>query len=305
MAKCHFVITLVKEGDEDEYLKETWNSIVFLRNSYISHSKKLKSKRALKRKKNLTTKSAPVLPPQNSSAEKTSANSSNVQGSNPTPTNEKAADITLVSVTPVSAPVAPQSNIGVQHVPVVATTTTSTTSKSTKSWVQVVTPPKPSPLPEKDQEKEAHPQPHRAVSTVIEDRQDTSKKEKKEKKEKKRKTPSSSSSSDSPSPKKTTKSGKAAESSNVAKYQKWIRDWVRAGLNLKAIKGQPNLEWYNKKGWYVVWEGRTRGIFEDWASCSASVDGYKGSKYKKVTGSPIDALNYLKSNLKSIPDVLE
>jgi len=246
------------------------------------------------------------LPPQNSSAEKTSANFSDVQGSNPTPTSEKAADITLVSATPVSAPVAPQSNIGVQHVPVVvATTTTSTTSKSTKSWAQVTTPPKPSPLPAKDQEKEVHQQLHRAVNKAVEDRQQTTKKEKIEMKEKKRKTSSSSSSSKSPSPKKPSKkkSDDVSEVPDIARYQKWIRDWVRAGLNLKVIKNSPNLEYHNKSGFYIVWEGRTRGIFDDWASCKASVDGYKGSKYKKVVGTPIDALKFLRTNLKASPDV--
>jgi ribonuclease HI len=35
----------------------------------------------------------------------------------------------------------------------------------------------------------------------------------------------------------------------------------------------------NKK-WYVVWEGRTPGIFTDWNQCKVSIDGYPAAKYK-------------------------
>jgi len=296
----------MKDGNEDEFLRETWKSIVYMRNAYITHSNKLKRKRNKKRKsKNFREKSAPA-PEENISAENISVNFSDGQGSNRTPIVQQAADIILVPATPVPTPVAPQNNIEVQ-VPVVvkATTTTTTTSIPTKSWAQVATPPKPSPLPAKDQEKEVHQQLHRAVNKAVEDCQQTTKKEKIEMKEKKRKTSSSSSSSKSPSPKKPSKkkSDDVSEVPDIARYQKWIRDWVRAGLNLKVIKNSPNLEYHNKSGFYIVWEGRTRGIFDDWASCKASVDGYKGSKYKKVVGTPIDALKFLRTNLKASPDV--
>lgn len=31
---------------------------------------------------------------------------------------------------------------------------------------------------------------------------------------------------------------------------------------------------------YVVWEGKTPGIYDNWADCKAQVDGYTGAKYK-------------------------
>ena len=35
----------------------------------------------------------------------------------------------------------------------------------------------------------------------------------------------------------------------------------------------------NRK-FYVVWEGREPGIYEDWDDCFAQVDGYPGAKFK-------------------------
>ncbi|MCS6794787.1 MAG: ribonuclease H family protein [Raineya sp.] len=32
--------------------------------------------------------------------------------------------------------------------------------------------------------------------------------------------------------------------------------------------------------YYVVWEGRSQGIYESWQDCKAQVDGFKGAKYK-------------------------
>lgn len=35
-----------------------------------------------------------------------------------------------------------------------------------------------------------------------------------------------------------------------------------------------------KKKYYVVWEGRTTGILENWNECKKSIHSYKGAKYK-------------------------
>lgn len=35
-----------------------------------------------------------------------------------------------------------------------------------------------------------------------------------------------------------------------------------------------------KNKYYVVWEGRERGIFEDWKICKKQVDNFSGAKYK-------------------------
>lgn len=32
--------------------------------------------------------------------------------------------------------------------------------------------------------------------------------------------------------------------------------------------------------YYVVWKGRVCGVYEDWATCKAQVDGFEGAKYK-------------------------
>jgi len=35
-----------------------------------------------------------------------------------------------------------------------------------------------------------------------------------------------------------------------------------------------------KEKYYVVWKGRTRGVFSTWKECSAQVKGYTGARYK-------------------------
>jgi ribonuclease HI len=35
-----------------------------------------------------------------------------------------------------------------------------------------------------------------------------------------------------------------------------------------------------KRKYYVVWEGRSTGIFDSWAECLTMVQGYNGAKYK-------------------------
>lgn len=37
------------------------------------------------------------------------------------------------------------------------------------------------------------------------------------------------------------------------------------------------------KKYYVVWAGRTPGIFSSWADCKSQVDGFSGAKYKSFT----------------------
>lgn len=38
-----------------------------------------------------------------------------------------------------------------------------------------------------------------------------------------------------------------------------------------------------KQKYYVVWEGRQKGIFTTWNECKVSVEGVKGAKYKSFT----------------------
>lgn len=37
------------------------------------------------------------------------------------------------------------------------------------------------------------------------------------------------------------------------------------------------------KKWYVVWRGRTPGVFSDWDNCAAQVQGFAGAQYKSFT----------------------
>jgi len=38
-----------------------------------------------------------------------------------------------------------------------------------------------------------------------------------------------------------------------------------------------------KKKYYVVWEGRNKGILHSWDACKASIEGLKGAQYKSFT----------------------
>jgi ribonuclease HI len=50
-----------------------------------------------------------------------------------------------------------------------------------------------------------------------------------------------------------------------------------------------------KQRFYVVWEGRKNGIFNNWAKCKESIDGYEGAKYKAFD-SEMEALQAYKQS---------
>jgi len=308
MARCRFVITLVKDGNEDEYLRETWNSIVFLRNSYISHASKSKRKRDSKAKKKQIAKTGT----KNNSQEISAASAPQITSENFSPlTAEDVGSIPLpaqvtplntVGVTPTDIVLVGKSQIPAQDKvnSDVVVATSITTTASTKSWAQIASPAKPAPSQAVREKEQERPSSYRESGKVDEDRQ----KKPKEKKEKEKKKKHSSSSSSSPPAKKPTKSSKATQvaaqslSENVGLYRKWIRDWFRAGYDLKPIK-KIDLEDVTKKNFYVVWEGRARGIYLDWDSCFSVVDKYRGAKYKKVNGTIIEALQFFKEHVVS------
>ncbi len=39
----------------------------------------------------------------------------------------------------------------------------------------------------------------------------------------------------------------------------------------------------NKKKYYVVWEGKNKGILHSWDACKKSIEGVKGAQYKSFT----------------------
>ena len=59
------------------------------------------------------------------------------------------------------------------------------------------------------------------------------------------------------------------------------------------------------KKYYVVWQGRERGIFTDWNSCKKQVDKFTGAKYKSFpTKEEAEAAfsgKYVKSTKPSSP----
>lgn len=61
----------------------------------------------------------------------------------------------------------------------------------------------------------------------------------------------------------------------------------------------------NNRKFYVVWEGRAPGIYDNWEDCKAQVEGYEGAKFKGFTsqtaateafrGRPSDHIGILRS----------
>jgi len=179
------VITLVKDGNEDDFLRETWNSIVFLRNSYISHASKSRRKRDSKAKK----KKNAITGTKNISQEISAAPAPQITSENFSPlTTEGVGSI------PVPVQVAPLNTAGVSPTDIVLVgksqvptqdkvssavgVSSTTTTTSAKSWAQIASPAKPEPsqaVREKDQE---HPSSSRESSKADEDRQKKSKEKK-------------------------------------------------------------------------------------------------------------------------------
>ena len=52
-----------------------------------------------------------------------------------------------------------------------------------------------------------------------------------------------------------------------------------------------------KYKYYVVWEGRARGIFDSWEECKEQVDNFKGAKYKSF-----DSLEAATEAFRNAPD---
>jgi len=267
MAKCKFVVTLIKDGAEDDFLRETWKSINILRSTYIFHANQLRKKRNLKLKKARETRPPTTQPSATGQTKATSTQVANstrpilVTGSQPAPSIEKKKERAVLDLT---------------------TTTTS------KTWVDIVSPTKSQPS-----------NPPGVDEKATEERKKPVSKTEKEKKMKKK--ISSLSSSEDPTPDKPPQSKKTRQVSNeepLGLYRKWIRDFGRMGANISQIKNL-DLEADDSQNFYVVWEGRTRGIFLDWDTCSSSVTKYRGAKFRKVVGTVGDALKYFKEKINS------
>lgn len=61
-----------------------------------------------------------------------------------------------------------------------------------------------------------------------------------------------------------------------------------------------------KKKYYVVWEGKERGVFDSWEQCMRQVQGFTGAKYKSFKTEEAAKNAFLKSPEESIgKDVFE
>lgn len=60
-----------------------------------------------------------------------------------------------------------------------------------------------------------------------------------------------------------------------------------------------------QKKYYVVWEGRTPGIFDQWDKCKASIDGYPQAKYKSFINKETAELAYFSDSKEYIGKVIE
>jgi len=266
MAKCKFVVTLIKDGAEDDFLRETWKSINILRSTYIFHANQLRKKRNSKLNKARETRLPTTQPTATGQTQATStqvANSSRpllVTGSKPASSSEKKKERVVLDLT---------------------NTTTS------KTWVDIVSPTKSQPSYPPGVDEKATEERKKPVS--------------KPEKEKKMKKKISLSSSEDLAPEKPPQSKKTRQVSSeepLGLYRKWIRDFGRMGANISQIKDL-DLEGDDSQNFYVVWEGRTCGIFLDWNTCSSSVTKYRGAKFRKVVGTVVDALKYFKEKTNS------
>jgi len=327
MASCKFVLTLVKDDNEDDYLRETWRSLVVLRGAYLYHVNKLRRKRNSKR----------LREQRNQKSNEETVGSGRTKKGNSVPKIlpdpklvQQGSSIPSVPVSsvapqpPPSQPVIPPSITSksvVGSVPVdppppttksVSKAVASTTVTTQKAWVDIVSPPKPVPPSQPTSKpvvlgkevKEARPQPPSTSGEKGVAKSDPPKATVivQEKKTRKIIVESSSSSSES-NPKPKTKTTTARSKSKVVseidwgRYKQWIREWSREGLEVRCLKTLP-VDSDSKLKLYCVWVGRSQGIYKDWESCRAVVDKYQGARYKKCEGTLVQILTEFRDRLE-------
>jgi len=335
MASCKFVLTLVKDDFEDDYLRETWRSLVVLRGAYLYHVNKLRRKRNSKRLR-VKRNSKPTVESEGSGrAKKGNLPQSKLPdpkiatgvpivptlpGSTVQPPSSLRSEVpeSLPVILPstslkpsldmVPGSIPPPSNSKILSQP---TTTVVTTSKS---WVDIVSPPKlavpsqPSqkPVVTEKEVKDPRPQPPNTSGEKGE-RKDPPKTTETETEKKQLKKPLkiSSSASSSSEPKTKKKPALARSKSKVTseidfgRYRQMIRDFSRQGLDVKGIK-KLNIESDEKLKLYGVWVGRSLGIYRTWDECKAVVDKYQGSRYKKFEGTLVDILKDFNERLGQV-----
>src|SRR5205085_4288359 len=53
--------------------------------------------------------------------------------------------------------------------------------------------------------------------------------------------------------------------------------------NNNILEKKYNVKWMSKKKFYVVWNGRRNGIFDNWQECKQQVDRFFGAKFMGFT----------------------
>jgi len=288
---------LIRDDNEDDYLREIWRSIVVLRGSYLFHSNKVKRKSRAKRARD--NRRVDGGPPSGRKVPQVETQGSGIVA----PTSSTATSVTNVVTTKPAdqgAPIVLPPPVQAKDVKVLASATTS----PTKKWSDIVSPTKPSPVVKgvvpvapHQEPKENRPQlPNKAGKK--QDKEEPAKSTEKEVKEKKgKKKASSSSSSSEPAPKKhptAPKPAAVAVGDPAGRERQWIRELARAGVDIKQIK-KMDLEDDKKLKLYCVWEGRGRGIFVDWDSCQKLIDKYRGASFRKVEGTLVEILKAYKA----------
>ena len=51
----------------------------------------------------------------------------------------------------------------------------------------------------------------------------------------------------------------------------------------------------SKKKYYVVWNGRKKGVFSSWNTCKKQIDGFEGAQYKSFADKKEAELAFTKS----------
>jgi len=163
----------------------------------------------------------------------------------------------------------------------------STSTSSHKKWVDIVSPPKQATVPPAQVAKSSKP----VKTGEKRDKEEPATPPVTDVKKKGKKISISSSSSSDPPEEKPPARPKSKED-----YGQWIKDFSKLGADMSHLKFMKVGD-AKKETFYVVWEGRGRGIFLDWDSCKQLTDKQPGAKYKKVMGTLVDVLKFFKEKL--------
>jgi len=293
------VLLILRETDEDDFLRETWNALALLKESYIRHvySKRQRNKTKNKRKAVIPVAKVAVTSPTNFSTE----------------------------IPDVAAPVPPPTSTVVMPAPPKPTVQERQPTKVEEVKVRVPSPPKvikplkvDSPVPSQSFVLSISPTVVPEAKTMVTKRTsllDLSVPPKSFKdavtgtadvKKTITENPRSPQNTNTPTPppKKATRKEKKLQEDPT--HKKWIarREALEnKGADLSCISvGRPKVkEWFQDmkitgRNLYVVWRGQKVGAFVGWEPTKHLVSGYKNAGYKKVY-TEAEAVELLEENM--------